>query len=97
MKNESLEQLANSTRLLVVLSKSNLELLQKVEIIEQIYSNLKTLKDEMGNSFEKEFGKLEKSVNDVIDKLSDPKLLKELINKIDEFVKAQEVAIPIKE
>lgn len=78
-----IKTLEENTHFMASLVKEDLPLLHRLDLLEQVYDNLQVLKDELPKSdFNKKFGKLEKSVNEVIDQVSDKKVFEQLIDKL---------------
>jgi glutamine synthetase type III len=87
MNEKTLEQLKKSTRLFASLIKQDIETIKKLEIVEQIRSNLKELKDLMEKTdFEKEFGKLNESAEKVFANITDKNFIDSIVDKLQSIL-----------
>lgn len=83
---KDLVELQKSTKLLREIYNSNVSAVRKFEILEQVYANLEVLKKEMKlDDYDKEFSKLEASVNSIVDNLTSKSFLDELLKKINKL------------
>jgi hypothetical protein len=83
---KDLVELQKSTKLLREIYNSNVSAVRKFEILEQVYANLQVLKKEMKfEDYDKEFSKLEASVNSIVDNLTSKSFLDELLKKINKL------------
>ncbi len=83
------KELIQSTKLLSKLIKLDIPLIDQIKILEQLYHNLVILKKEMpADEYSKQFDKMEKSLNEIIEEITNPKLINELITKINELLKS---------
>lgn len=88
MKSELINQLKRNTRFLEQKAKKKSDMLDRFEIIEQIYLNLKVLKEEMNKEdYIGEFKDLETKVISIINNLSDKSFLQEILDKVNSLVK----------
>ncbi len=85
---EMINQIKRNTNFLYSIIKKQSSMLSKIEIVEQIYMNLKILKAELSpQEYEKEFKELEEKINNLLDTLTDKKLLDELLEKLKSLLR----------
>ena len=85
-----LNQIKRNTNFLVSILKKQSSLLEKIEIIEQIYMNLKFLKVEMKSSeYKEEFQELEKKIDKLLIQLTDTKLMKGILSSVDKLLRGK--------
>ncbi len=80
---EIINQLKRNTNFLYSKIKEQNSLLNKIEVVEQIYMNLKVLKEEMmPEDYEKDFKDLESKIDKLLDQLTDKKLIDDLLSNL---------------
>lgn len=84
MENKIKQQLIVTTKSLVTQAQKENDLVAKITMIEVIYDNLLVLKDALSKEeYESNFKKLEDSINKIINGLTDPKFIQDVVSAIE--------------
>lgn len=84
MENKIKKQLIITTKSLVTQAQKEDELVAKIDLIEIIFDNLLVLKDALPKEeYESNFKKLEDSINKIINGLTDPKFIQDVVSAIE--------------
>lgn len=84
MENKIKQQLIITTKTLVTQAQNESDLVAKITLIEIIFDNLLVLKDALSKEeYESNFKKLEDSINKIINGLTDPKFIQDVVSAIE--------------
>ncbi len=84
MENKIKQQLIITTKTLVIQAQNESDLVGKISLIEVIFDNLLALKEVLTKEeYDSNFKKLENSINKIIDGLTDPKFIQDVVSAVE--------------